>query len=173
MKHLKPAIHLLLAAFFISASSGVGRAADPGQDVPNDPAVRIDSQVSDQKKGSVLFYNVYTSSPSSPGSNNSRISITNTSDQIPIAVHLFFVEGASCSVADRYLCLTGNQTAMMLASEQDPGTHGYLVAIATGYDGLPVAHDFLIGDVYYKNGGTHANLGAEAISVSTLPLGLT
>jgi len=41
-------------------------------------------------------------------------------------VHLFFVDGATCSIADSLVCLTPNQTASFLASDIDPGTTGYI-----------------------------------------------
>ena len=45
---------------------------------------------------------------------------------------------------DSYICLTANQTASFLASDIDPGTVGYILAIATDGDGIPVAFDWLI-----------------------------
>ncbi|MDQ3009490.1 MAG: ExeM/NucH family extracellular endonuclease, partial [Acidobacteriota bacterium] len=57
------------------------------------------SPVSDQKAGSVLIYNVYTSS-TNPIRQNTRISLTNINQTLPAFVHLFFVDGTSCSVAD-------------------------------------------------------------------------
>ncbi len=135
-------------------------AADPGLSFP------IGSELSDQKAGSVLIYNYYTSAPASPGLTNTRFNITNTSAATAAFVHLFFVEGSTCSISDRYVCLTASQTLTFLASEQDPGTTGYLVALATdGVLGCPTSHNFLIGDEYVKTeAGYHANLGAETIS---------
>jgi len=80
-------------------------------------------------------------------------------------VHLFFVDGATCSVADSYVCLTANQTVSFLASDLDPGVTGYLIALAVNAEGCPVRHNFLIGDVYVKFSTGHAgNLGAEAFA---------
>lgn len=135
-------------------------AADPGVAFPSDSAIN------DQKAGSLLIYNYYTSAPAQPTTTNTRFSITNTSTESAAFVHLFFVDGASCSIADRYICLTANQTLTFLASEQDPGTTGYLIALATdGVLGCPTSHNFLIGDEYVKTASGHeANLGAEAIA---------
>src|SRR6185503_2801583 len=123
-------------------------------------------EVSDQKAGSILFYNFYTSSTSQPNRQNTRFNITNTSSTSAAFVHLFFVEGSSCNVSDRTVCLTANQTMTFLASEQDPGTTGYLIAIAVdGVFGCPFSHNFLIGDEYIKlELGHQANLGAEAFA---------
>jgi hypothetical protein len=64
--------------------------------------------------------------------------------------------------------LTENQTTSFLTSDLDPGTTGYIVAIATDLTGCPVSHNFLIGDEFIKTvvGGTtfFGSLGAEAIS---------
>ena len=135
------------------------KAADPGQSFP------ANSPLSDQKAGSILVYNVYTSSITSFLMQNSRISLTNTSDFIPATVHLFFVDGASCSIADSYACLTQNQTISFLASDLDPGITGYLVVVAVDQRGCPVKHNFLIGDVYVKFATGHTgNLAAVSIA---------
>jgi hypothetical protein len=125
-----------------------------------------ESRVNDQKAGSVLIYNFYSSNAATPEIENTRISITNTSTTTSVAVHLFFVDGSSCSVADSYLCLTRNQTTSFLASTIDPGTRGYLVAVAVDkYTGCPINFNFLIGDEYIKLASGHeANLGAEAFA---------
>lgn len=131
-----------------------GPGAIPG--VANNP-------VNNQRAGSVLFYNVYTSTVGS-STQNTRLSITNTEPNRTAYVHLFFVDGSTCSVADAYLCLTPNQTATFLASDLDPGTTGYLVAVATDRSGCPINFNYLIGDEFVKfTSGHAANLGAEAI----------
>lgn len=125
---------------------------------------QTNSPVSDQKAGSVLIYNVYTSSATGGNTQNTRIAITNTNTQLIAYVHLFFVADG-CSVADSYLCLTPNQTASFLTSDLDPGTSGYIVAVATDSTGCPINFNFLIGDEYVKfTSGHEANLAAEAIS---------
>jgi uncharacterized repeat protein (TIGR01451 family) len=117
------------------------------------------SAVSDTKPGSVLFYNFYTSDPADPVSSNTRISMTNVNPTAGVALHLFFVDGATCSVADRFLCLTPNQTTSFLMSEMDPGTSGYLVAVAVdgpgGFGlgpgtGCPISFNYLIGSSSLK-----------------------
>jgi hypothetical protein len=122
------------------------------------------SQVaSDGKLGSVLFYPVFTSSATAAGTQNTRINITNADAQRTVSVHLFFVEGATCSVADMYICLTRSQTATFMASEFDPGSTGYLIAVATDSLGCPTAYNALMGDEFVKFASGHqANLPAES-----------
>ncbi len=124
------------------------------------------SEVSDQKAGSVLVYNLYSSSIAAPNQQNTRVSLTNTNPSLPVAVHLFFVDGATCSIADSLICLTPNQTASFLASDIDPGTTGYIVAVASDtVTGCPVNFNYLIGDEYVKLSSGHAaNLAAESFA---------
>ena len=148
---------LALTALLLLTS--VGLAADPGAVYPPE------SEVSDQKAGSILIFNIYTSSTSNPGAQNTRFNITNTSSSSSAFVHLFFIEGSTCNVADRFTCFTPNQTSTFLASQEDPGTTGYFVAIAVNLRGCPVSFNFLIGDEYVKfETGHFANLGAEAFA---------
>jgi uncharacterized repeat protein (TIGR01451 family) len=128
------------------------------------------SEVSDQKEGSILFYPVYTSDAVNGTTQNTRISITNTSNTERVTVHLFAVDGASCAVLDAFICLTPNQTTIFLASDFDPGATGYLMAVAVeDTTGLPRVFNELIGDEYVKFSTGHAaNLGAEAIASSMM-----
>src|SRR5437762_1622349 len=84
---------LALAALVVLSLSAL--AADPG--ITPTPAV---NSVNDQRAGSVLIYNLYSSSSTNPAAENTRINITNTSDTSSVFVHLFFVDGKTCSVAD-------------------------------------------------------------------------
>jgi uncharacterized repeat protein (TIGR01451 family) len=144
------------------ASVSIGSPIGPGNKPP------ASSEVSDVKAGSVLVYNFYTSS-GSDNSQDTRFNLTNTSQSSPVAVHLFFVDGSTCSVADMFVCLTQNQTTSFLASDLDPGTTGYVIAIAVDCDtGCPIYYNCLIGDSFIKMSSGHkANLGAEAISAQT------
>ncbi len=151
---------VLVACTLLSVTTGV-LAGDPGIQMPRDSTT---PQVNDQARGFLLIYNIYTSSPANPATQNTRFSITNTNDQAAISVHLFFVDGVSCSIADRFVCLTPNQTTVFLASDQDPGMTGYLVAVASSAEGVPVPFDYLIGDEFVKfESGYFGSLGAEAI----------
>ncbi|MGH9843643.1 MAG: hypothetical protein ACREEM_33315 [Blastocatellia bacterium] len=147
-----------LAMFALVLMSAAALAADPGLTYP--PT----SEVSDQKAGSLLVYNFYTSGATSGNAENTRINITNTSSSSSAQVHLFFV-ASNCQVADSFICLTPNQTASFLTSDLDPGVSGYIVAIASDRDGCPSIFNFLIGDEYVKLASGHsANLGAEAFA---------
>jgi hypothetical protein len=154
------------AAFAFSVCDAVDcPTPGPGNPMP------ARSEASDQSAGSVLIYNVYTSSASTPNTQNTRVSLTNTHPTLSSTVHLFFVDGASCSVADSYVCLTANQTTSFLMSDLDPGTTGYIVAVATNSLGCPINFNYLIGDEYVKfSSGHEANLGAQAYSA--IPGGL-
>ncbi len=158
MRTSRKLTHALLAIFALVLMSAAALAADPGLRYPET------AEVSDQKAGSILFYNFYTSGATSGNAQNTRINLTNTSTTSSANVHLFFVAD-SCQVADSYVCLTPNQTASFLASDIDPGVSGYLVAVASDDTGCPTAHNFLIGDEYVKTATGHAaNLGAEAFA---------
>lgn len=132
---------------------------------PGDPPRAADA-LSDQKAGSVLFFNYYTSSATNPAGENSRINLTNTDPTRMAWVHLFFVDGGSCSVADSFICLTPGQTVSLLASDIDPGVAGYVVAVTVDKNtGCPVRFNRLIGDEYVKTqAGFEANLSAVAVT---------
>ena len=133
--------------------------AQPGTAIPSAAAV------SDQKLGSVLIYNYYTSSISNPATKNTRVSITNTNATDGVAVHFFLVDGTSGSQSDIFICLVPNQTTSFLASDVDPGSTGYIVAVAVAPTGCPLSFNYLIGDEYVKlDSGHAASFGAEAIA---------
>ncbi|HZS03450.1 MAG TPA: hypothetical protein VFD58_01125 [Blastocatellia bacterium] len=120
-----PFLTLTLAALMLTS----GMAADPGGPFPSTGSLGA---------GSVLIYNFYTSSVTNPVAENTLITITNTGDRESVFVHLFFVDGDTCSVADSYICLTRSQTMRFLASDVDPGITGYIIAIAVDENGMPV-----------------------------------
>jgi len=160
-KHTHPLL-VLMALLLLGASA---LAADPGATFP------FTSELSDQKPGSVLIYNVYSSSAANPAAENTEINITNTSTTLSAFVHFFFIDGSNCGVADAFVCLTANQTTHFLMSDIDPGVMGYIIAVASSPDlGCPISHNFLIGDEFVKFASGHfANLGAEAVSALATP----
>jgi len=147
------------------AELSCGPAIMPGDPPPDS------SEASDDKPGAVLVYPLYSSSASALEKENTRINITNTSSDQRAIVHLFFVDGASCSVADAYLCMTPEQTVSLLASDLDPGVTGYLIAVVVDeVTGCPLYFNALIGDEYVKlESGHAANLGAMAFTALTDP----
>ncbi|MBS1792077.1 MAG: hypothetical protein JST85_30505 [Acidobacteria bacterium] len=159
MRYTRSLTQLFLSLFAIITLSSLALAADPGLAYP--PT----SEASDQKAGSVLFYNIYTSGATSGNTQNTRINITNTDPFFAQFVHLYFVADG-CSIADSFICLTANQTASFLASDIDPGITGYIVAVAVdGVFGCPIRFNSLIGDEYVKfTTGHAANLGAVAFT---------
>ncbi len=159
MRTSRKLAHSLLAIFTLAIMSSFALAADPGLPYP------ATSEASDQKAGSVLIYNTYTSGATSGNTQNTRINITNTDPFFAQFVHLYFV-AEGCAIADSYICLTANQTASFLASDVDPGISGYIVAVAVdGVYGCPINFNSLIGDEYVKFSTGHAaNLGAVAFS---------
>jgi hypothetical protein len=150
----------LLALVALVALSVTVLAADPGLAYP------AESEASNDKAGSLLVYNIYTSSVSAPNLEDTQIDITNTNTVSPAVLHLFFVEGATCSVSDAFVCLTPNQTASFLTSDIDPGVTGYLIVVAVDTaTGCPRSFNFLIGDEFVRfTTGHRANLNAVAFS---------
>ena len=124
------------------------------------------SSTDDQKTGSVLFFNLYSSNASNPNVENTRISITNIDESRTAYVHLFLVDGNTCSVAGSYVCLTPAQTLSFLVSDIDPGVMGYVVAVVVDKNtGYPTNFNSLAGDEYVKLASGHAaNLKAETFA---------
>ena len=126
--------------------------------------------IADHKPGSVLIYNLYTSTANTDRQ-NTQFNLTNAHPLLPANVHLFFVDGSTCAVADQYVSLTPAQTTTFYASDLDPGTTGYVIAVAVDEHGCPANFNFLIGDEYvWFESGHAANL--PAVAVAGLPGGL-
>lgn len=145
--------------------------AEPGRPERQEDDARR-SLASDQRPGSLLVYNIYASSPTESGKQDTDISMTNVNTTRSAFVHIFFIADG-CSTADSYICLTPNQTASFLASDVDPGIKGYIIAYATNDKGCPTSFNYLIGSesVKFESGHT-ASLGAESYAAlynGTLP----
>ncbi|MBS1788862.1 MAG: hypothetical protein JST85_14125 [Acidobacteria bacterium] len=113
-------------------------------------AVSAAAAVGDQKPGSVLFFNRYTSNASNPSRENSTINITNTNATTATKVRLFLVSGSTCQTTEIQLCLAAQETASFLMSDFDPGVKGYAMAVATNDLGQPVQFNWLTGNVVVK-----------------------
>ena len=118
---------------------------------------------SETKAGSVLFYNLYASDAVRPNLENTMINLTNTDEEKAVLVHLFFVDSATCNVADMFVCIPPTHHRNILASDYDPGNTGYVVAVAVGYNGCPLKFNGLIGSANIKlKTGHKAHLNAVA-----------
>jgi hypothetical protein len=82
----------------------------PGQ------AALVGTTPSTTKPGSLLLYNIYTSTQAA--SQDTALSLTNLGPQTTFA-HMFLVDGRTCTVTDFFSCLSPNQTTQWLASELD------------------------------------------------------
>lgn len=137
----------------------------------------VGSQIGGDKPGSILFSPLYISSPTGGDvRNNTRFNLTNVHQTQGVTVHLFFVDGTTCSVADAFVCLTANQTVSFLMSDLDPGTTGFVMAIAvdgppgTGggnNTGCPISFNYLIGNANIKLAGSRRrdlDLNTESVA---------
>jgi hypothetical protein len=134
-------------------------AAEPGTPLP------VTSEASDQKPGSLLVYNYYTSDSTNQNQRNTTLNITNTSTNRSVIVHFFFVT-QSCSVADFKTNLTQSQTLSLSLSDVDPDVTGYVMAVAENAEGLPISHNFLIGDLYFRDAEKSVGLGAVGFAAN-------
>jgi len=136
------------------------------------------SSISTSKPGSVLFAGLFTSGATAGSpENNTRVNLTNIHPSLGVAVHLFFVDGATCSIADAFICLTPNQTTSFFMSDLDPGVQGYMMVLAVdgppGFaggnnTGCPISFNYLIGNANIKfTGSPRRDLDLESESVAS------
>jgi hypothetical protein len=129
--------------------------------------------VSDQKAGSVLVFPYYTSAADgSFAKSDTLIQITNVCNGASVSggspnysfLHLFFINGANCSPADTFVCLTPNGSIQIKASDYDPTITGYLIAVAVDATGAPTQNNCFIGGAYVRddNNSVIGSYGAEA-----------
>lgn len=160
LRTLRTAVAAALVAtmLFVPARS---HGVDPGIPYPSA------SEASDDKLGSVLIYNVISSSTLSPSARNTEISITNHHDTQSTTVRLFYIEGQT-GVARRSppIVLAPGQVVSLLASVVAPLLEGYAIALAVdGVNGCPISFNHLSGSAAVKlSSGHRADLGAEAIA---------
>lgn len=136
-----------------------GAPATPGTVIP------VSSEASDQKLGSILVFNFFTSGVSTGGGiEETELSLTNTSESQAVRVRLFTINGATGAVTNRLLSLNGGQTTSLLASQIATGVRGYAVAVAVDANtGCPLSFNFLRGSAFVRLASGHSSkLGAEA-----------
>ena len=134
-------------------------AADPGTPVPDTSAA------SDNRAGSVLVFPLFTSSVSTPNTQNASLSLTNT-DATAVQVRVFFVDGTSGAITQQTVALPANGTTTVDATDLAPGLRGYVIAVAAdAVTGCPISYNHLIGDVDVKLAtGQMASLSATAVA---------
>lgn len=126
-------------------------------------AVSAASLVGDQKPGSALFFNRFTSSASNSTFENTKINITNTSPISSVNIRLFLINASTCETTNYGICLAAQQTMSFETSDLDPGVKGYIVAVATNAQGEPIQFNWLIGNAIVKQSAP--NLGRQFTSI--------
>jgi len=147
MKNLLKLLILVLAVGIAVSGIGLASAAVTEDPLNNDQDVY--AATSRSPGNSVLLYNLFGSSATNIASWDTKINIVNTHPTQSVIVHFFSVSG--CNQADWMAELTPKQTYSFLISDLDPGTTGYIIAVAVGADGKPIDFDYLIGDEYVKD----------------------
>jgi len=137
-----------------------------GPGVPQVGSNAPKSALSSTKAGSVLFLPRYTSDNANPGGVNTLISLTNTNPRDGVTVRVFFVR--DCQTSSSFVNLAANQTRTLLASIEDPGKTGYLVASAVNGQGIPTQFNWLIGSASIRDSGGHeATFNAVGVAKRT------
>ncbi|HYE73664.1 MAG TPA: hypothetical protein VEF04_10045 [Blastocatellia bacterium] len=136
-----------------------------------------DVRISDQKAGSILVFPYYTSDGATA---DTSIVISHAGGTGNVNIHLFFVDGSNCGIADAGLTLTPHATLEFPVSAFDPMITGYLIAVAVDDAGCPVNQNVLIGHAFVKTppnyiaggaGQVRGDYGAEAIrAISPTPV---
>jgi hypothetical protein len=115
--------------------------------------------VGDQKPGSALFFNRFTSSASNSTFEDTKINITNTNPASSVNVRIFLINASTCETTSYGICLAAQQTMSFQMSDLDPGVKGYIVAVATNAQGEPIQFNWLIGNAVVKQSA--ANIGGR------------
>ncbi len=170
---MEPAQYRLLWTLSAGVIGTPGRAIFTGSPVSfvdlRLSAISSATAVGDQKPGSVLFYNRYTSNASNPARENTAMNLTNTSPTANVFVRLFLINSATCQTLEVGLCLTAQQTLSFLLSDIDPGVKGYAVAVATNQAGEPIQFNWLTGTVIVKqSAGIFSGTSASVLGAITI-----
>lgn len=134
---------------------------------------------SDQKTGSVLVFPYYNAN--GDGSADTLMSISNHGSA-SLNVHLYFMEGSTCTQADTAVFLTPNATVKISAFTDSPWEVGYLIAVALDQNGCLMPNAGLAGSAFVKapagyfgpdSGETRGNYGATAFNAyqTVCPMG--
>jgi hypothetical protein len=147
----------------IAAFNGGYEVVVPECFVANCPAVGLlplaNARASDQKAGSLLVFPYYTSHRATRA--DTRMTISNVSMQT-INTHVFFLDGATCSPADMFLCLTAGASFSFEASTYDPENTGFVYAVAVDTLGRPMQNNGLVGNAFVNDGEDYDGYGAVA-----------
>ncbi|HMV51378.1 MAG TPA: hypothetical protein PLD20_18320 [Blastocatellia bacterium] len=162
MFSLRRSAAMLLAVLTTVVFHSLAQAADPGLPLP------ADGVMNDQKPGSVLVFNSYSSGATSGTSQNTRIAITNTNPTEPVFVRFYFATDqlGPEAIISTFICLAPNQTVAFLTSDFDPGVTGFLIAVAVHPQlECPVGFNYLTGRADIKfTAGYQATLEAQTIA---------
>ena len=129
------------------------------------------SPPSDQKPGSLLVFPFYKHDAQNKV--DTRLTITNIG-KLPINVHFLFMDGATCTEFDQFVCFTPNASIEWKASQFDPQNKGYVIAYTVDNMGRPIAYNGLIGNGFVNDGEYVGNYSAESFNSPLLigsPLG--
>ncbi len=164
----------LISKFVLSLTALIGLAAVSfGQPLPSNTTVGNAStntnviEVSDQKPGSLLVFPYYKHN--SQTKSDTRLAITNIGKR-SINVHFLFLDGATCTEFDQFVCFTPNASIEWKASNFDPENSGYVIAYTTDNMGQPISYNGLIGNGFVNDGEYVGNYGAESFA-SPLAIG--
>jgi len=137
-----------------------------GPGVPQVGSNAPKSAISNTKAGSALFFHKYTSDSANPSGVNTLFTLTNSNPRDGVSVRLFYVR--DCTVMSKFTNLAANQTQTFLASAEDPGKTGYIIAVAVNTQGVPSQFNWLIGSASLRDAQGHeASYNAVGVAKRT------
>ena len=157
-----------LQAWRVASASNLQDIDQPliGPGIPQVGSNSPQSALSNLKAGSILFFPKYASNSGSPARVNTIISLTNTNPRDSVIVRMAWIH--DCQVDNTFVTLAGNQTQTLLASLENPGQSGYLMAMSVNSNGIPTQFNWLIGSATLRsNEGFTATYNAVGIAKRT------
>ena len=130
-------------------------------------AVTVIAQPVGAKTGSVLIYNLVSSSPADPASENTVLDLKNKNLVTATFVNLFFINGRDGSITSRAYCLPPAGKSNISAYELNPGARGYIIAIAVDGSGTPIKFNYLDGSADIRLASGHADT-IDAVKIEAL-----